>query len=152
MNLIENKINLFQVDNKYYLAHCIDKTASMGISPTTGKKYPYMMAYKINCKYNHKSKLQKILKEYNEHNFPRCILLDNVFHLITKSKHYLKPSYSTLRSSLEQMKCICIDKNIKYVAMPRIASCSDKLHWNKVREVIKSVFKNVDIEILICYL
>ncbi len=40
----------------------------------------------------------------------------------------------------------------KYLAMPKIGCGLDKLQWSKVREIICDVFKDVDIEILVCYL
>lgn len=41
---------------------------------------------------------------------------------------------------------------IKYLAIPRIASGLDRLQWAKVREIIKEVFDDMDIEILVCRL
>jgi len=152
MVLIEKKMNLFEVDNKYYLAHCIDKTASMGISPINGRKYPKMMAYQINEKYHHKEKIQEILSRYENNDYLRCILLDNVFHLVTKTKHYLKPTYHSLTESIIAMRNICEDNNIRYIAMPEIGCHADKLEWGMVREIIKEAFKNIDIEILVCSL
>ena len=43
-------------------------------------------------------------------------------------------------------------ENITKLAMPKIASCLDQKNWVKIREMIKDVFKDTDIEIVICYL
>ena len=41
---------------------------------------------------------------------------------------------------------------ITKLAMPCIGCGLDKLKWEKVREIIKEIFEDMDIEILICYL
>lgn len=48
------------------------------------------------------------------------------------------------------MREICQDNDIKKVAMPVIGCGLDRLNWNKVSEIIKKMFGDVDIEILVC--
>jgi len=79
-------------------------------------------------------------------------LIDRTFNLITKSKYYGKPSYETMRTSLESMKDIIIENDIKYIGLPKIGSGLDRLVWVAVREIIKDVFKDLDVEIVVCYL
>ena len=50
------------------------------------------------------------------------------------------------------MKLYCNTFKIKKLAMPIIGCGLDKLEWSKVKDLIIQVFKNMDIEILICYL
>jgi len=75
------------------------------------------------------------------------VLIDKVFNLITKEKYWHKPTYSDLHSSLEKMKNICLEKQIKKVAMPKIGCGLDKLNWHHVKKTLNDVFKDVDIEI-----
>lgn len=42
-------------------------------------------------------------------------------------------------------------KSLK-LAMPKIGCGIDRLDWDKVQEIIKDVFRNTDVEILICEL
>lgn len=42
--------------------------------------------------------------------------------------------------------------NIKRLVMPKIGCGLDRLSWEKVEPMIKEIFKNLDIEIIICYL
>jgi len=50
-----------------------------------------------------------------------------------------------MKDQIEQEK-------IKKLAMPRIASGLDQKDWKKIREMIKDVFKDTDIEIVVCYI
>lgn len=72
-----------------------------------------------------------------------------VFNLITKDKYYNKPTYDTLRSSLNSMKCFIEAENIKYLGMPRIGCGLDKLNWNLIKPMICDIFYNIDVEIQI---
>ena len=55
-----------------------------------------------------------------------------------------------MKLSLEKMKQICLENNIKKIAMPIIGCGLDKLKWEDVSEQIKNIFFNTDIEILVC--
>lgn len=48
------------------------------------------------------------------------------------------------------MKKVCEQNGIKKVAMPTIGAGLDRLPWDKVSELIQSVFKDTDLEILVC--
>ena len=50
------------------------------------------------------------------------------------------------------MKEQIVEKNITKLAMPKIGCGLDKLKWNNVRCIIKDIFKDLDIEIKICYI
>ena len=76
-------------------------------------------------------------------------MIDNVFNLVTKEKYWHKPTYQTLRAALVDMRKHIERYDIKYVAMPMIGSGLDRLEWFKVSEIIKDVFKNTDVEILV---
>lgn len=133
----EKQTDLFDVDNKYYLAHCISADAKMGkgIAVNFVEKFPYI----------------KQLRNLKNH-VPDCILMDRVFNLITKEKYWQKPTYNTLEESLFKMKNLCVINDVKYLAMPKIGCGLDGLDWDKVREMIKEIFENTDIEILVCYI
>ena len=55
-----------------------------------------------------------------------------------------------MRLALEKMKQICLENDIKKIAMPVIGCGLDRLDWNDVSEQIKSVFTNTGVEILVC--
>ena len=81
-----------------------------------------------------------------------CVLIDNVFNLITKEKYWHKPTYLTLKKSLQNMRKIVIEKDIKYIAMPKIGCGLDRLQWVNVKGILNEVFGDLDIEIIVCNL
>jgi hypothetical protein len=146
MKLIEKKVNLFEVEDKYYFAHCISADAG-----TDNRAMGLGIVLEFNKRFHMKSKIQQYAKT-KQISVGDSILIDKVFNLITKSKYYGKPTYDTLTKSLINMKEICVQENIKYLAMPKIGCGLDKLSYSKVKEIIKDIFNDTDIEILVCYL
>ena len=97
--------------------------------------------------------LFKLAKDKPETLKEKCIEIDNVFNLITKEKYWQKPTYKSLEDSLIEMReKISKNGNIKRLVMPKIGCGLDRLSWEKVEPMIKEIFKNLDIEIIICYL
>jgi O-acetyl-ADP-ribose deacetylase (regulator of RNase III) len=144
MILKEEKRNLFEVDDKYYLAHCISEDCAMGAG----------IAVDFNKRFRLQNRVKNIISEhYNTvGEIPKCVLVDKVYNLITKQKYWHKPTYESLTQSLLCMRDMIEFNKTKYLAMPKIGCGLDKLQWSKVREIICDVFKDVDIEILVCYL
>jgi hypothetical protein len=141
MNLREIQMNLFDADSKYKFAHCISSDCALGAG----------IAVEFEKRYGLKSDLLKLTED--ERKYPTCILTKDIFNLITKNKYWNKPTYGTLRESLEKMKEIIeLDsENFKYIAMPKIGCGLDRLKWEKVKEIIIEVFQDMEIEILVCY-
>lgn len=137
--------DLFSVPDDYYLAHCISADFGMGKG----------IVIEFNKRFDMKNKLQSKYPDYiNEwHNRKwsfNCILEDRVFNLITKERYFHKPTYDSLYGALNLMKFISVQKDITKIAMPIVGCGLDRLQWNKVSEIIKEVFENTDIEILVC--
>lgn len=141
MILKEEKRDLFNVENKYYLAHCISSDCEMGAGIAVVFQKQFGLRNILLTKYNP-----------NKRKHPTCILEKRVFNLITKERYWHKPTYETLQDSLNEMKKIIINNDIKFVAMPKIGCGLDRLQWGKVREILNEIFKDVDLEILVCYL
>ena len=72
-----------------------------------------------------------------------------VYHLITKVRYFHKPTYKTLRLSLEAMKNHAESKKVLRISMPQIGCGLDKLDWSKVRTLIKEVFRPTNIETIV---
>lgn len=136
----EIKGDLFTIDDKYYLAHCISSDCAMGAG----------IAVHFQKEFNLRGKLLKYSEDIRE--YPTCIRIGKVFNLITKEKYWHKPTYGSLNSSLNLMRTIAEMNDIKHIAMPKIGSGLDKLQWAKVREMIEDIFCDSDIEILVCKL
>ncbi len=142
MEFREVQQDLFSVGSEYHLVHCIssDKQMDAGI------------AYHFNKKFKIRSLLAK--KSEAELKHPTCIKTEGtrVFNLITKERYWNIPTYENLEEALIQMKNQIVKEKITKLAMPKIASGLDKKKWEKVREIIKKVFKDTDVEIMVCYI
>ena len=142
----EEKHDLFSVPDDYYLAHCISADFALGKG----------IAVEFNKRFNMRQKLKDEFLNFIDEYMHRykldaeCILIDRVLNLVTKERYYQKPTYSSIKQALEMMKLVCKANDIHKVAMPKIGCGLDRLEWDKVSEIIQDVFKDTDIEILVC--
>lgn len=72
-----------------------------------------------------------------------------IYYLITKKRVSHKPTYETLKKSLEAMKSHCLQNGVTDLSMPRIGCGLDGLQWEKVSEMIEEVFIATDIKITV---
>ena len=142
--MIFKEINgdLFESDEKYTLVHCISADCAMGagIAKTFDDRMPKM-----------KKLLKRTIRENNMQGYFAILYQGerNVINLITKERYWHKPTYSSLKTSLLNAKKIAIRNDIKYLAMPVIGCGLDRLQWSKVSVIIKEVFADTDIEIVV---
>jgi hypothetical protein len=141
MIITTEKRDLFTVPQGYYLAHCISADFALGAGIAKIFDEVYNMRFKL-------------FREYDDYGYEGgdALLIDNVFNLVTKPKCYHKPRYEAVREALETMKDIMVMNATTKLAMPKIGCGLDKLDWNEVYEIICDVFKDMDVEILICEL
>lgn len=126
-----------------YYAHCISRDYALGAG----------IAVEFDKRYDMRNRLLKLAEEKPETLDEKCIEVENVFNLITKEKYWQKPSYKSLEESLLEMKeKLSKNKNIKKLVMPKIGCGLDRLSWDKVEPMIQEIFKDLDIEIVACYL
>lgn len=137
MIIKEEKCNLFNVDDKYKLAHCISEDLKLGAG----------IALEFQKRFNLRGELLK----YNIE-FPACVQIGRVYNLITKRKYWHKPVYTSVECTLLMMRGLALMNDVKFIAMPKIGSGLDRLSWFEVKDIIEEVFKDTDIEILVCYL
>ena len=81
------KMNLFDVPDDYYLAHCISADFGMGKG----------IVVEFNKRFNMKRKLQESNPNYLSYwkryeMIADCIKVDKVFNLITKERYFHKPT------------------------------------------------------------
>lgn len=145
MNFKEETRDLFTVPQGYYLAHCISGDYSLGAGIAAQFVDVYNMRYKLHRNY-------PIPDGEKFANVGEALLIDNVFNLVTKDRVYHKPTYDTLIETLEDMKEQCENLDINKIAMPRIGCGLDGLSWDTVEKIIKEVFEDTYMEILICTL
>lgn len=146
MILREERMDLFCVPDDYCLAHCISADFAMGAGIATVFRDKFAM----------QEKLQKAYPDYLAQWKRKgcdgdCLKEDRVFNLVTKSYYWEKPTIISLRIALMRMKQVCLELGVKKVAMPRIGCGLDRLQWDDVKFHLQDVFKDTELEILVCY-
>lgn len=142
---------LIDPDNVYF-AQCI--SADFGCDAGISLEFNEMFNTKSLLKLNFPNYEEVIWSKLSGNQKERgsCIKQGRVFNLITKTKSCDKPTYESLRKALESLKAevqmLCVNK----LVMPKIGCGLDGLEWTKVSEMIKEVFADVDMEIIVCYL
>lgn len=155
MLLREEKRDLFGVGSDYALAHCIALDCAMGAGIATQfvKRFPQMKPY-LKAKVSSGVELEGLT-------YPTVIPYksniegkDNrvVYNMITKEFSWGKPTYKTFEGALDKLVDLCKEHNVKKLAIPRIGCGLDRLEWSKVRGMIGEKFKDVEIDILVCYI
>lgn len=128
--------DLFTAPQGYCLAHCISGD--------------YALAAGIAVEFDKRFNMRKRLKNYCEiPDCPSVIKIDNVFNLITKECGYQRPTYDNLYQALWEMRQDLETDCIKKIAMPQIGCGLDGLNWNIVKAMIKEVFSDIDVEIVV---
>lgn len=145
MKYIEETKDLFSVSNEYYLAHCISADFGMGKGIVVEFNKRFDLKKKLTSKYTNFLRCWD-----NDENKGTCLLEGKVFNLITKRNYWLKPTYETLTASLYAMRTLALNNKVSKIAMPVIGCGLDRLQWDKVSKIIKKVFSDTDIEILVC--
>lgn len=145
--------DLFSVSDDYYLAHCISDDYALG----AGIAVEFDKRFEMRCKLLSTNEYHSRFANTKGH----CIEVDRVLNLVTKEKYWHKPTYETLTNALLDMKKKCLENDninpdtgeagqIKRIAMPLIGCGLDRLKWYKVSAIVKEVFQDTDIEILVC--
>ena len=81
-----------------------------------------------------------------------------VYNLFSKEVFRHKAGYGItvaqyhkyLQSCLEDMNTQMLQNGEKYLAMPKISCGLDRCDWEDVEQIIREVFEDTDIEILVC--
>eukprot|EP00064_Thunnus_orientalis_P003271 superscaffoldBa00000259_g3280 len=130
--------SLFSCPKDEALAHCISEDCRMGAGIAVMFKKTFRGVEEL--------KEQKKL-------MGQCAVLERdtrfVYYLITKKKASQKPTYESLRQSLEDMKSHCVKNTVTRISMPRIGCGLDRLRWDKVSEILEEVFSHTDISITV---
>ncbi|TSM04876.1 O-acetyl-ADP-ribose deacetylase 1 [Bagarius yarrelli] len=130
--------DLFSCPSTDSLAHCISMDCKMGAG----------IAVKFKKNFRGVKELLAQQKQPGE-----CAVLQRgdrfVYYLITKEKYNHKPTYKTLRQSLEAMKSHCLENGVTRLSIPRIGCGLDRLSWEKVSAILEKVFHNTGIVITV---
>lgn len=140
MKYEEQVRDLFEIGDEYYLAHCISADFALGKG----------IAVEFNRRFDMRNKLRKMYPDYLKKWKADCILIDRTLNLITKERYFHKPTNQTMQEALICMREICRANGIEKVAMPLLGCGLDRLEWDEVSRMIKEIFSDMDIEIVVC--
>lgn len=139
MTITTEKRDLFTMPQGYYLAHCISADFALGAG----------IAKVFDSVYNMRFKLFRNYDNY-EYTGGDALLVDNVFNLVTKRKCWHKPTYDSVREALEMMKEQLDFASATKLAIPKLGCGLDKLEWSHVENILKDVFDDTNVDIVVC--
>lgn len=137
--VMEQRGDLFDVDASCALAHCVSADAAMGAGIALGFRMRWPQVPGV-VRAAAPAVGSAMLVEVPD----RLIV-----NLVTKPRFYDKPTYETLRASLEDAVRQLSARGVRRLAMPRIGSGLDRLAWSQVRQIIDEVFAGSGIEVVI---
>lgn len=139
----EEKMNLLSVPQGWVIAHCISADFALGAGVAKQIDDAFGMRDMLNHKWD--------FMDFKEDG-PYCAPCANVYNLVTKEKYWHKPTLDTLHEALIDMRRTAEEDMVKKIAMPRIGCGLDRLDWQDVEPLIREVFADTDIEIMVCVL
>lgn len=146
MTFTEEKGDLFAAEilSNYALCHCISSDFALGAG--IAKEFAKMGVKKALC--------ENYTKQWQGRGY--CLLTETdgvtVANLVTKERYFHKPTLETLRQALENLRKQALEMKLTKIAMPKIGCGLDKLDWEDVREIIKGVFDDTEIELFARFL
>lgn len=143
MTFTEEKGDLFaeEILANYALCHCISSDFALGAG--IAKTFAKMGVKKTLC--------ENFPKQWQGRGYCLITVTNSVTvaNLVTKERYFHKPTLETLRQALENLRKQALEMKLTRIAMPKIGCGLDKLEWTVVREIIRDVFANIGIEILV---
>ncbi len=124
MTIFETHGNLLRTDIPV-IAHCISRNArqSAGIARKLKDKFPVL----------------KTIRPYEGKIGGVVVREENgtiIVGMVTKEKHFHKPTYENLEKALLELKKYALQNGITALALPCIGAGRDFLHWPTVRQII----------------
>ena len=149
MTITIERRDLFTVSKDYTFCHCVSADFALGAG--IAKRFA-----KLGVK-NELDLLHNILPEPTTWN-------GNGFHIITRSpephgtinlvrkeRYWHKPTLEALEQSLLSLhNSAWIQSGNRKIAMPKIGCGLDRLKWSEVEPIIKKIFADLDVNILVC--
>lgn len=136
----EEICNILELDDSgWYKVHCISADLAMGKGLAKAMNEKYDLRKKILEKYEHE-----------EREFPDCILVDNIFNLVTKVQYDQKPQYSTMICAMQKLDRMIVEGSVRNIAMPLIGCGLDSLEWKMIKKLIFRIFDYTECTILVC--
>lgn len=134
--------DIFTVDTEIYtLVHCI----SADLALNKGLALDMQKHFQIR---------DTIQSQMSPFSVPigHCIYTKPVLNIITEGRAQNAPTYESMYEALYHLQIATEKLGIEAIAMPLIGCGVGKLKWPIVRALVKDIFEDTDIDILVCYL
>ena len=134
-NLLEKEGNLLDSDES--IAHCVSADFKMAAGVARKIKQQFPMRKTTSNSVRQKALWPQIIEK------PQRFL----YHMITKTRYFHKPTYTALGASLLALKSHAETNNVTRFSMPRVGCGLDQLDWQKVRDMIQDVFHGSTVQV-----
>ena len=126
-------------DSNDSIAHCVsaDFKMSAGLARKFKRKFP--TKYPTDLYHSYTPLWPQWLPETRRY----------LYHLVAKQKYFNKPTYSTLRASLEGMRMHAEINSIPKISMPCIGTGLDQLDWDKYKLPIQETFRTSPVQVVV---
>merc|ERR1712142_1443708 len=128
--------DLFDAPRSVSLCHCISRDYKLGKGIAKIFREKFGRIDELKKSEAHIGGIA-VLKEKNRY----------IYNLVTKEKYSDRPTYESLRKSLDGMKSHAVAHNVDEICMPRVGCGLDGLSWPAVRTLIKNVFQFTGIRV-----
>jgi hypothetical protein len=137
-DVIEVEGDLFEAAEDFALRHCVsaDFKMSQGIALEFRRRFG-----RVDELINQNKKMTEIASVKHGDR--------QVIYIINKNVFREKPTLETMFACIQNLRIFCEEQNIRKLAIPRIGSGLDELNWEIVRSMIRYVFKNSKIRVVI---
>lgn len=105
----------------------------------------YGFAYEIEKRYN----LREFFMTVGKHNYPDLIVCDRVFSMVVTPKYWHKINPNILRETLLITRDKCLEDGIDTLLMPKIGCGYGGLNWSDIRDDIKYILDESDINCIV---
>jgi hypothetical protein len=137
-NIVEVEGDLFQATEDYALGHCVSKDFKMSKG----------IALEFRRKFGQIDKLLLQNKQVTEIAAIKCDQR-SILYIITMDSHHQKPTYETMFYAIKNLPKFCESNNLNKVALSKIGSGYDQLNWEQIRTMLRYIFKNSEIKIMV---
>lgn len=151
MRFAEIKRNILNIPHpEYKIAYCV--SADLFMQDTAEQ-----IANKYVKEIQELRKLQKGEKKPLKNYVGRCMAIpdwkieSNLLQLVIKEEYHHKANYETIALALHHLRKRCVDEKIEKIAMPPIHIPLDNIEWRKARTLIKNIFSDTQVDIVICH-
>ncbi|KAB0793022.1 hypothetical protein PPYR_12642 [Photinus pyralis] len=97
---------------------------------------------------SHKNQIEKNLEDSRDVTIIKIPEKNqNLYYIITKEYYFNSITYEEMYNYLIQLKNQLLKDNISSISMSKLSSPFEHLHWNKVRTMMRFIFKNTNLKI-----